>query len=132
MFKVLDTHVSVDVANLDEARKYLEENCGLEKLRELNRPGVTVAWYPGLELSQAGPNVRPGIVKHVAWQVDDINQATQILKERGVIFESEEPKQIDVKLLDTREIIRFIFFTTPVGLRGELYQVGPPQIIQES
>lgn len=127
MFKILATHVSMDVANLDETRKYLEEVCGLKKLRQVTRPTFTVVWYPGLELWQAGPEATPGIVKHVAWQVDDIYEAVRVLKERGVTFETEEPQRIDVDVLDTGEIVRYIFFTTPVGLQGELYQVSPPE-----
>ncbi|MFH1927349.1 MAG: hypothetical protein ABIK79_04125, partial [Chloroflexota bacterium] len=69
----------------------------------------------------------PGIAKHVAWQVDDIDEAVRELKERGVNFDFEEPKQIDPAVVDTGEIVRYIFFSTSVGLQGELYQVSPPK-----
>jgi uroporphyrinogen decarboxylase len=116
----------MDVADLDETMKYLEGTFGLKKLRQVTRPDFIVVWYPGLELWQAGPDATPGVVKHVAWQVDDIDQAVRVLKERGATFESDAPRQIDVDVLDTREVVRFIFFTTPGGLQGELYQVSPP------
>lgn len=127
MFEILATHVSIDVANLNEARKYLEEKLGLQKIREVNRPEFTVVWYPGLELWQASLQATPGMVKHLAWQVDDIDEAVRMLKERGVTFESDRPQQVDVNVVDTGEIVRFIFFTTSLGFQGELYQVSPPQ-----
>ena len=96
MFEIIDNHVSVDVADLEATRRYLEESCGLNKLREVNRPGLTIAWYPGLELWQATDDAAPGIVKHVAWQVDDINAAVVDLKAKGVTFDTEEIQQIDV------------------------------------
>ena len=68
----------------------------------------------------------PGIVKHVAWQVDDIDAAVVDLKAKGVTFDTAEIQQIDVNVVDTGEIVRYIFFTTPVGLQGELYEVKPP------
>jgi catechol 2,3-dioxygenase-like lactoylglutathione lyase family enzyme len=129
MFKIVSTHISTDVANLDEAREYLEDVLGLEKLRELSREDIgTIVWYPGLELRQADSNAKTGLVKHVAWQVDDIQEAIRLLKKKGVTFETEGPCQIDVCYLDPKEIVHYIFFKTPVGLQGELYQVGPPEM----
>ena len=127
MFKILATHVSLDVEDLAATQKYLEDVCGFEKLRQVTRPDFTVVWYPGLELWQAGPDATPGIAKHVAWQVDDIDEAVRELKERGVNFDFEEPKQIDPAAVDTGEIVRYMFFSTPVGLQGEIYEVKPPR-----
>ena len=127
MLDILRTHIATDVANLDETRKCLEETLGLKKLGQVTRPDFTIVWYPGLELWQASSDATPSIVKHVAWQVDDIDEAVQALKQRGVTFDSEEPMQIDPAVVDTREIVRYIFFSTPVGLQGELYQVSPPK-----
>lgn len=125
-FRILSTHVSTDVANLEQIKEYLEKTLGLERLRELNRPNQgSVVWYPGLELSQATSDARPGLLKHVAWQVDDIHEAIRVLRETGFMFETEEPREIDLKHLDTKEIVRFIFFETPLGFRGELYEVNP-------
>ena len=125
-FRILSTHASIDVHNLEEGKKYLEKTLGLEKLRELTRPQQgTIVWYPGLELSQAEPGAKVGIVKHVAWQVDDIHEAIRVLKETGFTFETEDPRQIDVELLDTKEIVKFIFFETPLGFRGELFEANP-------
>jgi len=132
MFKIVSTHISTDVANLDETREYLEDVLGLEKLREVNREDIgTIVWYPGLELQQADSNAETGLVKHVAWQVDDIQEAIRVLKKKGVTFETEEARQIDECYLDTKEIVHYIFFRTPVGLQGELYQVRPPETNQK-
>ncbi len=127
MFRILQTHVSVDVPDLTEAKKYLQEICGLEKIRELKKTDKTITWYPGVELSQVEDGEKPGIVKHIAWQVDDIRQAMRVLKEKGVCFDTEEPAEVDPALLDTKEVVRYVFFHTPIGFRGELYQVAPPK-----
>ncbi|HZQ05851.1 MAG TPA: VOC family protein [Anaerolineae bacterium] len=125
MFKILATHVSVDVADLDQAKHYLEAS-GIQKLRELTRPdGVRVIWYPGLELHQVAPNGTAGVVNHVAWEVDDIQEAIRELRANGVTFEKEQPSEIDIALLDRPDRVQFIFFTTPLGLRGEIVQVTP-------
>lgn len=125
MFEIIDNHVSMDVVDLEETRRYLEDCCGLTKFREVNRPGLTIVWYPGLELRQVTDDAAAGTVKHVAWQVDDITAAVADLKAKGVTFETEEIQQIDVNVVDTGETVRYIFFTTPVGLQGELYEVRP-------
>ena len=75
-----------------------------------------IVWFPGLELRQAAKDGAPGTVLHVAWQVDDIDEAVRVLRENGVTFESDEPRRIDAGSLDTDEIVRFIFFETPTGL----------------
>jgi catechol 2,3-dioxygenase-like lactoylglutathione lyase family enzyme len=127
MFKILATHVSIDVEDLDATREYLEDVCGLEKLRQVTRPDFVVVWYPGLELWQVKPDATPGVVKHLAWQVDDLDEAVRVLKEKGVEFNADAPKQIDANVVDTEERVRYAFFTTPVGIQGELYEVKPPR-----
>lgn len=125
MFTIVATHVAVDVADLDEAKRYLEAS-GIQKLRQLTRPdGGQVVWYPGLELRQVEANVSPGVVKHVAWEVDDIGEAMRALRAQGVMFEADAPSQIDTALLDRADRVQYAFFTTPIGLRGEIVQVTP-------
>jgi catechol 2,3-dioxygenase-like lactoylglutathione lyase family enzyme len=126
MFHILATHVSVDVADLEATMRYLDDVLGLSELREVNRPNVRVVWYPGLELAQAKPESPPGVVKHVAWEVDDILAAMQDLRAQGVTFEGDEPRQIETAVVSTHQRVRYVFFTTPVGLRGELVQVDLP------
>ena len=79
-----------------------------------------IVFYPGLELMQAAPGDTPGVVKHVAWEVEDIYEAMAQLKEQ-VVFEAESP--LEAPFEDTGELVLFINFTTPVGLAGELIQV---------
>ena len=117
----------MEVANLEQSEEYFSKVLGMERFREFQKPEVgRIVWFPGLELRQAGKDGAPGTVLHVAWQVDDIDEAVRVLREKGVAFESDEPRQIDVGNLDTDEIVRFIFFETPTGLQGELYQVDQP------
>src|SRR5262245_15947920 len=105
-FRILSTHVSMDVANLEQAQSYLEETLGIDRLRRLDRPdGSTIVLYPGLELSQGDSNSTLGHAKHVAWQVDDIQEAIRSLKEEGFLFENEQPRVVDASYLDTKEII---------------------------
>ena len=129
MFKVLATHVAVDVADLNAAKQFLEDCLGLVRLRELNRPDIgPIAWYPGVELQQAQANRKPNELRHLAWQVDNLEEAIRHLKQSGANFEFDEPRQVDAALLDTNEIVRYIFFDMPAGLRGELYEVNPAPV----
>ena len=61
MFEIIDSHVSVDVADLEETRRYLEEACGLTKFREVNRPGLTIAWYPAWSCGRRPMTPRPAL-----------------------------------------------------------------------
>lgn len=121
---IVATHVALEVADLEATKRYLEAS-GIQKLRELRRGDVQVVWYPGLELRQAKPDGTPGVVQHVAWEVDDIGAAMQELKAQGVTFESETHNVVDQSLLDRGDKVEYAFFTTPVGLRGEIVQVTP-------
>jgi catechol 2,3-dioxygenase-like lactoylglutathione lyase family enzyme len=124
-FQIVATHVAIEVADLEETKRYLDAS-GIKKLRELKRSdGLQVVWYPGLELRQAKPEGTPGVAQHVAWEVDDIAAAISELKKNGVTFESDAPNQVDMKLLDRADKVEYAFFTTPVGLRGEIVQVTP-------
>ena len=112
----------MDVADLEETIRYLEETLGLPKLREITVDGPgRIVFYPGLEVTQAAPGVTAGVVKHVAWEVEDIYEAIRELKKLGVTFETEGP--LEAPFEDTEELVLYIVFTTPVGLAGELIQV---------
>ncbi len=126
MFKIMATHVAVDVADLQATMHYLGDVLGLTKLREVNRPNLRVVWYPGIELTQAKPESPPGGVRHFAWEVDDIRAAMRDMRAQGVTFESDEPRQVETAVVSTRQQVQYVFFTTPVGLRGELVQIDPP------
>jgi hypothetical protein len=96
-------------------------------LRQLRKPdGTCVLSYPGLELAHSAKPAQPGLMSHLAWEVD-IRQAMQLLKANGVVFKSDDARQIDPSFLDTKELVQFVFFESPLGFRGELYQITPPQ-----
>jgi catechol 2,3-dioxygenase-like lactoylglutathione lyase family enzyme len=119
--KSVSTHVSMDVADLEESTEYLEEVLRLPKDREVTVEGLgRIVFYPGLELMQVEPGGTPGVVKHVAWEVDDIYEAIEYLKDQ-VAFETDGPLEAPFK--DTCELVLYINFTTPVGLAGEIIQV---------
>ena len=79
-------------------------------------------WYGEVEAGDT-----PSVLKHFAWQVGDIEVAVRVLMERGVIFDSDRPKTVDPAVVDAGETVRYIFFSTPFGLSGELYEVNPPR-----
>ena len=118
----ISTHVSMDVTDLEQTTEYLEENLGLSKLREVTVEGLgRIVFYPGLELMQAAPGVAAGVVKHVAWEVENIHEAMSELKKNGVTFETDHP--LEAPFEETGEMVLYVNFTTPVGLAGELVQV---------
>jgi len=125
MITPIETHVRIDVPDLDSAREYLENTLGLPLLRSVVRPDFTVAWYSGLELWQADGNGVASVNTHVAWQVDDIDTTVVRLRAGGVIFDTEEVQAIDVDVVSTKESVRYVFFDMPIGVKGELYEVKP-------
>src|SRR5262245_40009694 len=114
--RVLSTHVRIELPNVVPIREFLENTLGMEPLRALNRPQQpSIGWYPGLELSEANSEVPSGI-RHIAWEVEDIDEVVRLLRAKGVAFETDEPRQIDSKYLSNQnEVVRFIFFETPMG-----------------
>jgi hypothetical protein len=120
--KSVSTHVSMDVADLEETTRYLEQVLHLSKLREVTVEGLgRIVFYPGLELMQADPGVTPRVVKHLAWEVEDIDEAIAQLKKEEVVFETDGP--LEAPFEEMGELVLYINFTTPVGLEGELIQV---------
>jgi len=120
--KVLSTHVSMDVPDLEKTTRYLEDALGIAKQREVTVPGLgRIAFYPGLELMQASAGQQAGVVKHVAWEVEDIVAAMHELGEKGVVFETDRPQEAPFR--ETGEMVLYVNFTTPVGFAGELIQV---------
>src|SRR5579864_2391382 len=125
---ILGSHVRVEVDDLEKAKQRFSKLLGVAPLRQLRKPdGTCVVWYPGLELAESAQPVQPGMMAHLAWEVDDIQEAMQLLKANGVAFETDEARQIDPSFLDTKELLQFVFFESPLGFRGELYQITPAQ-----
>lgn len=123
MIAPIETHVRIDVPDLNAAREYLENILGLPLLRSVVRPDFTVAWYSGLELWQAEADGEDSVTTHIAWQVDDIDTTVEELKQAGVVFDTEEVQAIDVDVVTTKENVRYILFDMPISVKGELYEV---------
>jgi len=125
--KILGSHVRIEVADLERTKEYLSKTLGMAPVRQLRKPDASVVvWYPGLEIAQSAQQSQPGLISHLACEVDDIQEAMRALKSTGVVFDTEEPRQIDSSYLDTKELVQFVFFQSPLGVRGELYQITPP------
>jgi catechol 2,3-dioxygenase-like lactoylglutathione lyase family enzyme len=119
--QILSTHVALDVADLEATIRYLEEVLEIPRLRQVFVPGLgRIVWFPGLELMQATTERPVTQMKHVAWEVENIVEAMNTLKARGVTFESDAPQEALAPSPDTGERVRYCFFSTPVGLSGEL------------
>src|SRR5690348_16963433 len=101
---ILGSHVRLEVDNLEKAKEQVSKLLGMAPLRELRKPdGTRVVWYPGLELAESAQPIQPSLISHLAWEVDDIQAAMQLLKTNGVAFETDEARQIDPSFLDTKE-----------------------------
>ena len=125
--QILSTHVALDVADLEATTRYLEEVLGLRMVRQVFVPGLgRIVFYPGLELMEATPERPVTGVKHVAWEVANIVEAMQALKARGVTFESDTPLEAIAPSPDIGERVLYCFFTTPIGLNGELTETRRP------
>ena len=88
-------HVSVNVANLEESAKFYLEVLGLE---QLPRPDFG---FPGMWLRSEGQEIHlmqqenyeePAKMQHFAFRVEDLDEAVEELKGRGV--EVSKPFQI--------------------------------------
>ena len=125
--QILSTHVVLDVADLEATTHYLEEILEIPRLRQVFVPGMgRIVFFPGLELMEATPERPVTGVKHVAWEVENIVEAMQALKARGVTFESDSPLEAIAPSPDTGERVLYCFFSTPVGLNGELTETRRP------
>jgi hypothetical protein len=51
-----------------------------------------------------------------------------LLKANGVLFETDEARQIDPSLLDTNELVQYVFFQNPVGFRGSCTRSLRPKL----
>jgi catechol 2,3-dioxygenase-like lactoylglutathione lyase family enzyme len=125
--QIVSTHVALDVTDLDASCRYLEEVLGLTRVRQVVVPGLgRIVWYPGLELMQATPERPVTAMKHVAWEVANIAEAMRTLKARGVKFDSDAPLEGMAPSPDSGERVLYCFFTTPIGLSGELTETRKP------
>lgn len=118
-------HVGILAADLDESIRFYTEILGMKLIerKPLNEQ-VDLAFlsFPGQEDAQVeligrdpGDMAAEGLVNHLAFTVDDIDEAIEKLKQAGVEVSDEWPKTI----LDGRKIA---FFKGPSGEKLEIFQ----------
>jgi catechol 2,3-dioxygenase-like lactoylglutathione lyase family enzyme len=90
-------HVGVVVADLDRARRLLEEGFGMECVREIHKPELNAAFFncgnanvelfeildPGMRSRRLG-SAREARVEHIAIAVDDLDGLLGLLGRLGI------------------------------------------------
>jgi glyoxylase I family protein len=120
-------HVAVICTNYEQSKRFYVEILGLTVLQEVYRAerqsyklDLEIAGQYQIELfSFPNPTARPSRpesagLRHLAFAVDDIEQAVSHLQKNGVITESIR--------VDEHTQKRFTFFADPDGLPLELYE----------
>ena len=120
-------HIAIICSNYALSKKFYTEILGLEIIQETHR-AARQSYKLDLKLNDEyqvelfsfpGPPPRPSQpeacgLRHLAFEVDDINDAIAILHSRGVITEAVRVDEITNK--------RYTFFADPDGLPLELYE----------
>lgn len=120
-------HVALIVKNMDEAIQFYCEMFGYQlrsrgnsKTREMsfltheNQPGFEIELIQ--DLVPQGDYAESGIVNHLAFTVDHMEEAIAYYREKGVQFETEQPSQ-------NYQGAKIIFFYGP---NRELLQLVEP------
>lgn len=88
-------HTGIRIADVDKAKEFYGHILGMT---ELPRPQLPVpgAWYEcnGVQVHLIGESEAmrgPGVGPHIAFQVEDLEQAKQELKGRGIAFQELTP-----------------------------------------
>ncbi|WP_345955729.1 VOC family protein [Mucilaginibacter sp. PAMB04168] len=121
-------HVAVICSDYEQSKRFYTEVLGLNVVREIYRAerqsyklDLAVAGQYQIELfSFPNPPARPSRpeatgLRHLAFAVDDLEQAVTQLQNNGVVTESIRTDEYTGK--------RFTFFADPDGLPLELYEV---------
>ena len=122
------SHVGLYVTNMERSLDFYTNVLGLKLIQRFpdSGTGKDIAFVgidsPVLELlcpttPEATTRETKGCYDHFAWNVEDIAQAMQDLRERGVTFTTPEP----LTVLDGRKIA---FFRGPDGERIELVEAA--------
>ncbi len=118
-------HTGLYVASLDEALAFYRDQLGLQTEFELSRPGLRVVMLKSggsrLELLEVTPVAReerraPGL-RHVAFQVADVDAAYAELRDQGTSF-------LEPPLGGTGAWPRACFFRAPDGTFIELIRAS--------
>ena len=123
-------HVGIYVDDIERSKKFYKDILGLECIEEtafeMDGNGFHCAFVQRgsvcLELShrRIGSNPGDGMTDHVDYAVDDLEAIIEKLKEKGIEFESEEPKYCDTMFPNGT---KWIFFRGPDQEHIELAQV---------
>jgi glyoxylase I family protein len=121
-------HVAIICSDYEKSKHFYSEILGLKIVREVYREerdsyklDLEVGNQYQIELfSFPSPPVRPSRpeavgLRHLAFQVDDIEESIANIKEHGVVVEPIKIDEFTGK--------RFTFFADPDGLPIELYEV---------
>jgi len=120
-------HVAIICSDYERSRRFYTEVLGLRVLNENYRPerdswklDLTLPDGSQIELfSFSSPPARPSYpeacgLRHLAFEVDDVEQWKAMLESRGVAVEAIR--------IDEYTQRRFVFFADPDGLPLELYE----------
>ena len=121
-------HIAIICSNYDVSKKFYTEILDLEIIKETFRAArqsykldLKVNDIYQVELfSFPGPAARPSRpeacgLRHLAFEVDDMDTAVRILNDKGVTTEAIRTDEITGK--------RFTFFADPDGLPLEFYEL---------
>lgn len=118
-------HIGIFAAEMDRSIAFYTEMLGMKLIERVSlNEDAELAFlsFPGQDevqielIGRDAAGMPPeGLVNHVAFTVDDIEDVIAKLKQRGVVISDEWPKTI----LDGRKIA---FFNGPSGEKLELFQ----------
>jgi glyoxylase I family protein len=126
--KILRTHhVAIICSDYDASKRFYAETLGLEIIREVHRSergsykldlrasdGVQIELFSFPNPPQRLSYPEACGLRHLAFEVSDIDEAVKELEEKGVLVERVR--------IDEHTGKRFTFFADPDGLPLELYE----------
>jgi glyoxylase I family protein len=120
-------HIAILTADYETSKRFYTETLGFEVIRETYRAerrsyklDLAIAGHYQIELfsfpdyRERGSYPEAKGLRHLAFAVDDVDQAAAELKAKGVPIETVRIDELTNK--------RFVFFTDPNGQPLELYQ----------
>ena len=117
-----DQHAALWVRDLARMTAFYEDAVGLERTYTGTAAGRPTAWYHGLQLFEAPPDVAlgEGSLNHVGLTVENIAEVCGQLAAHGVAFERP---LAEYPLPELGCTAWWVFFRDPEGNRVELVQV---------
>lgn len=119
-------HVGLYIKDLERSKSYYTEILGFKKICEfISLEGNKMAFVQSgnlvIELIQHKNwmNRKDGLYDHIAMQVEDIEEAFEILQKKGILFEGD----IYYDSLVFDKGVKYVAFRGPDGEHLELYQI---------